>query len=77
MAKWRYQAEQGTLSALSSGKRGPKPHKQSLLLRRVAELEKEKMQLQKKLKQAEIIIDVQKKISEILKISPEQNEEKN
>jgi cell shape-determining protein MreC len=43
----------------------------------VARLERENKQLRKKLKQAETIIDVQKKISEILGISqnlPEEEE---
>jgi cell shape-determining protein MreC len=36
--------------------------------RRIAELEKENHRLKEKLKQAETIIDVQKKLSEILRI---------
>ena len=40
----------------------------SPLARRVAELEREKARLERRLKQAETIIEVQKKVSEILGI---------
>lgn len=58
---WRRQAEEGTLEALSPKKRGPKEKKDDPLLRRIAELEKEKRKLEHKLRQAELIIAAQKK----------------
>jgi len=74
---WRRQMEKGTLEALSPRKRGPKGKRPDPSARRIAELERENQKLQKKLRQAETIIDVQKKISEILQIPLNGNGEKN
>ena len=74
---WRRQKEKGLLEVLSPKKRGRKEKEKNPLTQRVARLERENKQLRKKLKQAETIIDVQKKISEILGISqnlPEEEE---
>lgn len=68
LAKWRHQSERAEMEALSAKKRGPKPQPVNPLTRRVAELERENERLQHKLTQAEAIIEVQKKISEILGI---------
>ena len=74
---WRRQMEKGTLDALSPRKRGPKGKRPDPSARRIAELERENQKLEKKLKTAEIIIDVQKKVSEILQIPLNENGEKN
>jgi transposase-like protein len=61
LTEWRRLRDQ---AMLGSGKRGrkPSPHE-----RRIAELEHENKKLSHRLKQAELIISVQKKVSEILK----------
>ncbi len=69
LTTWRKQKEKGLLAALSPKKRGRKEKEKNPLTQRVAQLERENERLRKKLKQAESIIDVQKKISEILGIS--------
>ena len=69
--------EKGTLEALSPRKRGPKAKRPDPSARRIAELDRENKKLKKKLRQAETIIDVQKKISEILQIPLSENGEKN
>ena len=74
---WRRQAEQGTLEALSPKKRGPKERKPDPSIRRIAELEKEAQKLRHKLRQAELIIEAQKKIAEILERPLDQEEERN
>jgi len=74
---WKRQMEKGTLEALSPRKRGPKAKRPDPSARRIAELERENEKLNKKLRQAETIIDVQKKISEILQIPLTENGEKN
>jgi len=74
---WRRQMEKGTLEALSPRKRGPKAKRPDPSASRNAELERENQKLKKKLRQAETIIDVQKKISEILQIPLTENGEKN
>mgnify|MGYP006292087429 FL=1 len=71
LTNWRKQREQGILEGLSPAKRGRKPKPRNPLDKRMAELERENQRLQNKLKQAQIIIEAQKKISEILGI--EQN----
>jgi len=66
LTTWRRQAEKGTLDALSPKKRGPLKRQLDPSLRRIAELEKENRKLSHKLKQAELIIEAQKKIAQIL-----------
>jgi len=66
LTTWRRQAERGTLEALSPKKRGPIKRRPDPSLRRIAELEKENRKLSHKLKQAELIIEAQKKIAQIL-----------
>ena len=74
---WRRQRDEGQLQGLSPKKRGRKAKAVNPLAQRVAELERETQQLRNKLKKAEIIIEVQKKISEILGIPQDQTEGNN
>ena len=74
---WRRQLEKGTLAFLSPRKRGPKGKRPNPSAHRIAELERENERLNKKLRQAETIIEVQKKVSEILQIPLNGNGEKN
>jgi transposase len=62
---WRRQREAGALSGLRGQKRGPKPKAQDP---RVKQLERETARLQRRLKQAETIIEIQKKVAGILGI---------
>jgi transposase-like protein len=71
LTTWRRQAEKGSLEALFPRKRGPKTSHPNPLKKRVETLEKETQRLRHQLKQAEIIIEVQKKISEILHLPPD------
>lgn len=71
---WRKQRDQGLLNALSPQKRGRKKGNKNPLSNEVARLQRENERLKKKLKQAETIIAVQKKVSEILGISQDHNE---
>jgi transposase-like protein len=71
LTHWRKQREQGILHGLTPAKRGRKAKSRNPLAKRLVELERENQRLQHKLKQAHIIIEAQKKISEILGI--EQN----
>jgi transposase len=69
LTTWRKQQKKGLLAALGPKKRGRKPVPKNPLADRVAQLERENRQLTEKLRKAETIIDVQKKISEILGIN--------
>ncbi len=71
---WRKQRDQGLLTAMSPKKRGRKRIEKNPLAEQVARLQKENQRLKKKLKQAETIIDVQKKISELLE-APQSSED--
>ena len=66
---WRRQVAQG----LVPKKRGPVAQKPDAHVRRIAELERQNEKLTHKLKQAELIIDVQKKVAELLKGSEEKS----
>ena len=57
---WRGQRERGELAGLSSQRRGRKAKAVNPLAKRVAELEREKRRLERKLEQAEILLDIQK-----------------
>jgi len=67
LSRWRRKRDQGLLKAMSPKKRGRKAEKNPMA-DEMARLQKENQQLRKKLYQAERIIEVQKKISEILGI---------
>ena len=68
LSTWRRQRDRGSLMALAAKKRGRKSEKPNPLVRKNAELERENRRLQGRLKQAEAIIDLQKKVSELLGI---------
>ena len=54
------------MGALSPKKRGPKPAADAAMARELATLRKEKAHLEQQLKKAELIIEVQKKVSQLL-----------
>jgi len=63
LTTWRRQREQGELGGLSPQKRGPKPDPQAVEL---AGLKRENEQLRERLRKAELIIAVQKKVAQLL-----------
>ena len=65
---WRRQRRAGTLSALAPGKRGPKAQPRNPLADENQKLRRDNQRLTHRLKQAETIIEFQKKVSEILGI---------
>ena len=69
LTTWRQQREKGILQAMTPKKRGRKRKQPNPLVKRVALLEKENRRLQQKLKKADLIIEAQKKMSEILGIA--------
>ena len=66
LAKWRQLYRDGALKGLKDDKRGRRKKPKNPLEGRVRELERENRRLEKRLKQAEIIIDVQKKVAAIM-----------
>lgn len=68
LTQWRQQAEKGELQALEPKKRGPVPKAVDPRDRKIVELEREIARLERRAVRAEAIIEVQKKVSELLGI---------
>jgi len=66
LSKWRQQRDAGALEGLRPKKRGRKARPVDPQAKRITQLERENVRLRHKLEQAEMIIDVQKKLSRIL-----------
>jgi transposase-like protein len=62
LTTWRRQRERGELDGLAPQRRGPKPDPQA---EEIARLKRENERLQKRLEQAELIIDFQKKAAQL------------
>ena len=74
LTTWRQQREQGQLDGLSARKRGRKPSVDQALVKELVELKRENQRLESRLQQAETIIEVQKKLSGLLGLTPEEKE---
>ena len=76
ISDWRKQREHALQKWMEPQKPGPKPGNTGSQADRLAQLERENQELKRRLKQAETIIEVQKKISEILSIplNPPEND---
>src|SRR3990172_8065722 len=66
LTSWRRQRERGELDGLAPQQRGPKPDPQAVEL---ARLQGENERLPERLRQAELIIDVQKKVAQMLGVA--------
>ena len=73
LSRWRQAREQGKLAGMSSKKRGPKLATDSSVEKENVRLRRENEHLQVQLAQAEMIVDVQKKLSELLGINLKEN----
>ena len=68
LTTWRRQREQGALEGLTPKRRGRKATRNEPLVAECERLRKENERLSQRLEQAELIIEVQKKVSELLGI---------
>ena len=66
LTSWRRQRDQGQIGALSPKTRGPKPAPDAAMVRELTRLREQNQRLEHKLKKAELIIEVQKKVSALL-----------
>lgn len=64
---WRKQGDAGVLAALAPTKRGRKPKVVNPLSRENADLRRELARAEQKLKRAEAIIEIQKKVAQVLR----------
>ena len=72
LSTWRQQRILRQLEGLSPKKRGRKP--QDPAVKEAARLRRENERLRARLEQAEMIIDVQKKLSQLLGLTPDESE---
>ena len=68
LSTWRQQRDQGTLAGLTPKRRGRKANPDAPLIAENQRLTRETQRLAAKLRQAETIIEIQKKLSEMLGI---------
>ena len=73
LSKWKEQRDNGALDGLSAQKRGPKLDPQAAEL---ALMKRDNERLRERLRQAELIIDVQKKVALLLGAPPEEDNPK-
>jgi hypothetical protein len=73
LTNWRKQRERGELAGLSARKRGPQRREKNPLAERVKELERDNRWLKRRAERAEGIVELQKKVSEILGIELEKS----
>ncbi|MBZ5498451.1 MAG: transposase [Acidobacteriia bacterium] len=66
LTTWRKQRKSGEIAGLEPRKRGKKPFPRNPLAAENERLHRETQRLQKRLRQAETIIDVQKKLCDLL-----------
>jgi transposase-like protein len=67
VSKWREQREKGSLSGLAGQRRGPKVDPNAAEL---ARLQRENQRLKEELERAELIIEVQKKVAQLVGAKP-------
>ena len=75
LTAWRKQRQRGELEGLSR-RRGPLPKPRNLLAGKVRVLERENARLKARAERAEGLVEIQKKVSEILGIELKRNGEK-
>ncbi len=76
LTAWRKQRERGELEGLAQKRRGPLPREKNPLADKVKALERETTRLRARAQRAEGLVDLQKKVSEILGIELKHNAEK-
>ncbi len=69
LSAWRNQRQQGQLQALEDNKRGRKATIPQPIQKELEQLRRENQRLRQEMQQAELIIDIQKKASQLMGIS--------
>ena len=76
LTAWRKQRERGELEGLAQKRRGPLPREKNPLADKVKALERETARLRARAERAEGLVELQKKVSEIVGIELRHNGEK-
>jgi transposase-like protein len=71
---WRRQRDAGAYEALTPERRGPKPAQANPLAADLAGALRDNAQLRRRLERAEAVIDIQKKVAELLGLPPIQSD---
>lgn len=75
LVEWRRARESGALAGLAPRKRGPAAHVAHPLERKVVELERSLARAERRAERAEALVELQKKVSELLGVQlPKQDE---
>jgi len=75
LTHWRRQRESGELAGLRAKRRGPQRREKNPLAERVRELERDNVRLKRRAQRAEGLVELQKKVSEILGIELQKSAE--
>lgn len=74
ISRWRRLRDSGQMKGLGPKRRGPAPREKNPLEEKVNKLEKEILRLRARAERAEGLVELQKKVSEILGIELKRNE---
>ena len=75
LSVWRAARERGELGGHGARRRGPQAKPPEVSAKRIAQLERENRRLRQRAERAEALVEVQKKLSELLGIEPQPNGE--
>jgi len=75
LTHWRRQRESGELAGLTAKRRGPQRREKNPLAERVRELERDNTRLKRRAERAEGLVELQKKVSEIVGIELQKSAE--
>lgn len=76
LTSWRAAVASGELKALAPKKRGPAPKQVDLRDKKIGELERQLLRAERRAERAEALVELQKKISELLGIQLPESSEK-
>lgn len=76
LSAWRQVLERGEFAGLSPRQRGPQAKRADARDKRIAELERENRQFKARIERAEALLELQKKVSELLGIELPRNEDR-
>jgi len=76
LSAWRAARDRGDLGGQGTRKRGPEPKPPDASTKKIARLERENERLRKRAERAETLVEVQKKLSELLGVELPPSDEK-
>ena len=76
LSSWRAARDRGDLGGQGTRKRGPEPKPTDASAKKIARLERENERLRKRAERAETLVEVQKKLSELLGVELPPSDEK-